>query len=108
MKHFPRPLGGIALAAAAATLSAAHRPAAQPGRLVIVGGALADSNAPVYRAILDGRLGKGPFCVFPTAAATPETSIDGSVKAFEKYSGSGTAKGLLISSAKPETARDPA
>jgi cyanophycinase len=108
MKYYPRLLGAIALAAAATTLSAAHRPTAQPGRLVIVGGALADSNAPVYRAILDARLGKGSFCVFPTAAATPETSIDGPVRAFEKYSGSGTAKGILISSAKPETARDPA
>ena len=108
MKRFRNLLGGIALAAVAATITAAHRPAAQPGRLVIVGGALADSNAPVYRAILDGRLGKGPFCVFPTAAATPETSMDGPVKAFEKYSGPGTAKGILISSTKPETARDPA
>jgi cyanophycinase len=108
MNHFSRLLGALALAVSAAALSAAHHPTAQPGRLVIVGGALADSNGPVYRAILDARLGKGPFCVFPTAAATPETSIDGPVKAFEKYSAPGTAKGILISSAKPETARDPA
>jgi cyanophycinase len=106
MKNFLRRFGAAALAVAAAT--AAHRPAAKPGRLVIVGGALADSNEAVYRAILDGRLGSGPFCVFPTAAATPDSSIEGPVKAFEKYAGPGTAKGILVSSAKPETARDPA
>src|SRR4051794_3064792 len=106
MKYFLRRLGVVALTVAAAT--AAHRSAAKLGRLVIVGGALADSNEAIYRAILDARLGSGPFCIFPTAAATPETSIDGPVKAFEKYSGPGTAKGILVSSAKPETARDPA
>src|SRR4051812_32089450 len=106
MKYFLRRLGVVALTVAAAT--AAHRPAAKLGRLVIVGGALADSNEAIYRAILDARLGSGPFCIFPTAAATPETSIDGPVKAFEKYSGPGTAKGILVSSAKPETARDSA
>ncbi len=101
-----RRLIAVALLVAA---TAAHRsaPAAKPGRLVIVGGALADSNEPIYRAILDARLGNGPFCVFPTAAASPETSIDGPVKLFETYAGPGTAKGILISSAKPETARDP-
>src|SRR5690242_4037225 len=106
MKQLLRRFGAAALAVIAAT--AAHRSTAKPGRLVIVGGALADSNEAIYRAILDGRLGKGPFCIFPTAAATPETSIDGPVKAFEKYAGPGTAKGIFISSAKPETARDPA
>jgi cyanophycinase len=105
MRHLLRRIGGIALVGAAI---AAHRPAAKPGRLVIVGGALADSNEAIYRAILDARLGDGPFCIFPTAAATPEKSIDEPVKAFEKYSGPGTAKGILISSARPETARDPA
>jgi len=104
--NFLRRFGAVALAVAAAT--GAHRPTAKPGRLVIVGGALADSNEAVYRAILDGRLGKGPFCIFPTAAATPDSSIDGPVKTFEKYAGPGTAKGILVSSAKPETARDPA
>ncbi len=101
-----RRLIAVALLVAA---TAAHRsaPAAKPGRLVIVGGALADSNEAIYRAILDARLGNGPFCVFPTAAASPETSIDGPVKLFETYAGPGTAKGILISSAKPETARDP-
>jgi len=73
--NFLRRFGAVALAVAAAT--AAHRPTAKPGRLVIVGGALADSNEAVYRAILDGRLGTGPFCVFPTAAATPRRRSTG-------------------------------
>jgi cyanophycinase len=87
---------------------AATRPAAQPGRLVIVGGALAANNESVYRAILDGRLGKGPLCVFPTASATPDSAMDGPVGNFDKFGGPGTAKGVFLSMDKPETARDPA
>ena len=109
MRHFLHRFGGPAVAVVALiAATAARRPAAQPGRLVIVGGALADSNEAVYRAILDGRSGKGPFCIFPTAAATPESSMAEPVKAFEKYAGPGTAKGILVSSMKPESARDPA
>ncbi|WP_373059517.1 cyanophycinase [Gemmatimonas sp.] len=82
--------------------------AAQPGRLVIVGGALRDTNTAVYRAILDARQGSGPFCIIPTAGATPESAMDGPVRTFERYSGAGTARGVLISAKQPETARDPA
>src|SRR3954468_13034285 len=87
---------------------AAVRPAAQPGRLVIVGGALAANNESVYRAILDGRLGKGPLCVFPTAAAAPDSAMAGPVANFDTFGGAGAAKGVLIAMDKPETARDPA
>jgi cyanophycinase len=83
-------------------------PVATPGRLVIIGGALSASNEAVYRSILDARLGKGPFCIFPTAGATPETGMAGPVANFERYAGAGTAKGILISESKPETARDTA
>ncbi len=89
-------------------VASAMRPPAHPGRLVIVGGALAATNESVYRAILDARLGRGPLCVFPTAGATPETAMDGPVAIFDKFGGAGTAKGVLVSMAKPETARDPA
>lgn len=82
--------------------------AAQPGRLVIVGGALRDTNTAVYRAIVDARQGSGPFCIIPTAGATPETAMDGPARTFERYSGAGTARGVLISAQQPETARDPA
>jgi cyanophycinase len=111
MKNLLRPFAAAAFAVALALAATAESPShrgAEPGRLVIVGGALADSNAAIYRAILDARLGNGPFCIFPTAAATPDSAIDGPVKAFEKYVGPGTVKGILISSAKPESARDPA
>lgn len=79
-----------------------------PGRLVIVGGALAASNESVYRAILDARAGNGPFCIFPTAGANPDSAMASPVATFERYSGPGTAKGVLVSSQRPETARDPA
>ena len=98
------------LSAALLTLlvGGAARPAAQPGRLVIVGGALAADNESVYRAILDGRLGKGPLCVFPTASATPDSAMASPVANFDKFGGEGTAKGVFLSVSKPETARDPA
>ena len=78
-----------------------------PGRLVIVGGALSATNDAVYRAILDGREGKGPFCVYPTAGATPDSDMASPVATFDKHGGAGTAVGVLVSSLKPETATDP-
>ncbi|WP_373070795.1 cyanophycinase, partial [Gemmatimonas sp.] len=54
------------------------------------------------------RQGSGPFCIIPTAGATPESAMDGPVRTFERYSGAGTARGVLISAKQPETARDPA
>lgn len=93
----------------AASLPAAVVPAAaSPGRLVIVGGGLSADNEAVYRTILDARQGGGPLCVIPTAGATPETAMDGPVRTFERYGGAGSARGVLISSARPETARDTA
>ena len=99
---------GLAAALLTLLVGGAARPAAQPGRLVIVGGALAADNESVYRAILDGRLGKGPLCVFPTASATPDSAMASPVANFDKFGGEGTAKGVFLSVSKPETARDPA
>lgn len=98
------------LSAALLTLlvGGAARPAAQPGRLVIVGGGLETNNESVYRAILDGRFGTGPLCVFPTASATPDSAMASPVANFDKFGGEGTAKGVFLSVSKPETARDPA
>ena len=92
----------------AVLVSSAGAQSVKPGRLVIVGGALEADNESVYRAILDGRSGTGPFCVIPTAGATPETGMATPVAAFDRWGGAGTAKGVLISVNKPETARDPA
>src|SRR4051812_10479648 len=79
-----------------------------PGRLVIVGGALSADNESVYRAILDARAGTGPFCIFPTAGANPDSAMASPVAAFERYAGGGTAKGVLVSSQRLESAHDPA
>src|SRR3954465_7236288 len=82
---------------------AAVRPAAQPGRLVIVGGALEANNESVYRAILDGRSGNGPLWGFPTASATPDSAMAGPIANFDKYGGVGSTKGVFLSVDKPET-----
>ncbi len=74
------------------------------GRLVIVGGALQDDNAAVYEAILAGRDGSGPLCVFPTASADPEGSLQSAVEAFDTYGGPGTAQGIDLTVENPEAA----
>lgn len=107
IRHTTRLLVGIGLFLGQ-SLPAAVPPAVPPGRLVIVGGGLRADNEAVYRAILAGRQGAGPLCIIPTAGATPETAMDGPVRTFDGYGGAGTARGVLISWAKLETARDPA
>lgn len=82
--------------------------AAEPGRLVIVGGALQPDNAAVYSAVVGGRSGDGPICVIPTASSDPVEAIDGAVETLTEYGGSGSAKGILISTDNPGRARDPA
>ena len=100
---------GATVAALCAPASLAARQAnAKPGRLVIIGGGLNANNEAVYRTILEARVGSGPFCVIPTAGATPDSAMASPVANFNRYGGPGTAKGVLISVARPETARDPA
>jgi cyanophycinase len=81
--------------------------AGQPGRLVIIGGGLSRENGQVYTSILDGRRGDGPFCIIPTAGADPAGSMSGPVANFERWAGSGTARGVLVSALAPATAHDP-
>ena len=85
-----------------------HSGAPDPGRLVIVGGALQAENAAVYSAVLEGRSGAGPVCVIPTASGDPQAAIEAAVETISAYGGEGAAKGVLISTATPERARDPA
>lgn len=101
-------IAALTLLSLVAASTAYSQPRAQPGRLVIIGGGLEATNESVYRTILDGRLGNGPVCVFPTAAATPDSAMAGPVANFDKFGGANTATGILISEGKPETARDPA
>jgi cyanophycinase len=79
-----------------------------PGRLVIVGGSLDGDNAEVYRAVLDGREGSGPFCVLPTASGVPESSMERAVDRFQEYAGSDARViGIRITTDDPEAANDP-
>ena len=80
---------------------------AQPGRLVVIGGALAADNEAIYQAVLDGRLGDGPVCVVPTASAEPTESMASAVERIDRWGGAGSAQGVLISEDAPERADDP-
>lgn len=76
----------------------------QPGRLVIIGGGLQEENTPVYRAVLDGREGVGPVCIFPTASAEPRASMQSALESFEAVGGPGAAKGIDLTLENPEAA----
>ncbi len=78
------------------------------GRLVIVGGALDDGNADVYRAIVEGREGDGPLCVVPTASGVPESSMASAVSALGRYTDGGPVSGVPLLAEHPEGATDPA
>jgi cyanophycinase len=79
----------------------------QAGRLVIIGGGLQAENTPVYQAILDGRDGEGPVCVFPTASAEPEGSMASAVQRIDAVGGEGTAEGIFLTVDNPEDATLP-
>lgn len=80
---------------------------ATPGRLVIIGGGLQAENTEVYQAILDGREGEGPVCVFPTASAEPQESMESAVSRIDAVGGPGTAVGIFLSVDNPEAAALP-
>ncbi len=79
----------------------------EPGRLVIIGGALQADNAPVYQAVVEARAGDGPLCVVPTASSDPAESMAGAVQTLAEYAGVGSVKGILISTEDPTRAQDP-
>ena len=90
-------------------------PEESPGRLVIVGGALAADNAEVYHAVLEARHGGGPFCVLPTASGVPDESMRSSVERFTTYASDPRYApdrpeviGVWITTDNPEAALDPA
>ncbi|HSW29953.1 MAG TPA: cyanophycinase [Longimicrobiales bacterium] len=102
--------GRAGLFALAAVLAAGTGAVAQaaPGRLVIVGGALARGNAEVYGAIVEGRHGDGPLCVVPTAGEDPVASMASAVETISGYAGEGKVVGVLLSTQDPAKADDPA
>ncbi len=102
--------GWAGLLALAAVVAAGSGATAQPapGRLVIVGGALARGNAEVYGAIVEGRHGDGPLCIVPTAGADPAASMASAVETITGYAGEGKVAGILLSLEDPSKADDPA
>ena len=77
------------------------------GRLVIVGGALRADNDEVYTAILEGREGTGPLCVFPTASGSPAESMASAVERFAERIGPESVEGISLTVDEPERANDP-
>ena len=77
------------------------------GRLVIIGGGLQAENTAVYQAILDGRSGEGPVCVFPTASADPQESMESAISRFDAVGGEGTAQGIFLTVDNPSDAALP-
>ncbi len=74
--------------------------AADPGALVIVGGALAPDNEAIYQAILDRGLAGKPICVLPTASGRPKSSMASYVRGFRGYGGRGAAAGVAITTGR--------
>lgn len=99
--------GGVAVEVGLRDGSAGNVGAPEPGRLVIVGGALDADNVAVYAAVLEGRSGDGPLCVIPTASSEPEESMAGMVADLDRHGGGGTAQGIPLPRDAPERARDP-
>ncbi len=81
--------------------------ASTQGRLVIVGGALQATNAPVYEAVVEGRSGEGPVCVVPTASSDAVAAMQGAVETLAEYASVGSVRGVLISTDDPARARNP-
>ncbi|NJD17689.1 MAG: cyanophycinase, partial [Gemmatimonadetes bacterium] len=98
----------LALGAEAGAQQAPGAASRGPGRLVIVGGALARGNAEVYGAIIEGRTGDGPFCIIPTASAEPAASTASAVEAFGAYAGGVAVVGIPLDPSDPSKADDPA
>ena len=65
-------LDGSCVRCAADPADAADYGAGAAGSLVIIGGALDSANAPVIKAILDGRRNGRPICVVPLASSEPQ------------------------------------
>jgi cyanophycinase len=102
-----RTLASIALLALTPLLALADTEAGALRSLVIVGGGLSPDNRPVFEAILERKLPRGPICVLPTASAEPVDSAHGYVKDFERYGGDGAAVAVNLTTRNPEKASDP-
>ncbi len=90
-----------------AALGVALPVTADPGPLVIIGGALAPDNEAIYRAILDRGLAGKPICVLPTASGRPKSSMTSYVRHFRGYGGRDATIGVTITTGRPERAQRP-
>lgn len=64
------------------------------GPLVIIGGALAPDNAPIYRAVLEATLPDRPLCLLATASSQPRRSLRSYLAGFRRYEGEEAALAL--------------
>ena len=90
-----------------AALTLALPATADPGTLVIVGGALDPNNAAIYHEILDRRLPGKPICVLPTASGQPKRSMKSYVQDFRRYGGLDAADGVAITTERAQLAANP-
>ncbi len=95
------------LASLVAVLLFALPATADPGPLVIIGGALDPGNEAVYRAILNRRLAGKPICVLPVASGQPKRAMASYVEAFRGYGGPAAAAGVAITAKRAGRAADP-
>ncbi len=78
-----------------------------PGRLVLIGGETSSPDPEIYQAILRGRLGDGPICVFPTASSAPTSVMESTRSILDAQGGTGTASTVFLAQEDAERARDP-
>ncbi len=97
----------FALRTLSAALLATLPAVADPGPLVIIGGALDPDNEAVFRAILDRGLAGKPICVLPTASGRPKRSMTSYVEEFQGYGGPDAGAGVAITAKRPGRAADP-
>ncbi|XBQ16955.1 MAG: cyanophycinase [Oceanicaulis sp.] len=74
------------LLAGAAAIALGGAASAEPGTLVIAGGALDDANQPVFEAFIAAAGGPGArFAILPTASGYPSGSADDFARALQSY-----------------------
>ncbi|MGH9887361.1 MAG: cyanophycinase [bacterium] len=94
--------------AAAQSVASAKAPFSNPnkGRVVIEGGPATPRHDAIYRAILDGRDGKGPLCIIPTATVDPDSAVKAEIIAFGAHGWDTDVVGIPFTEAHPEYASD--
>lgn len=79
----------------------------KPPRLVIIGGAFSQSNAPLYRHILDAGGTDATMTILPTASGVPESSGPLTKMDFDQFVTDETVRVNDLRYTQPEKASDP-